>query len=119
MKKTIKIKKNYEFNILFSKGKFFYGNNIFMYLLKNKKNNDVNKLGIAVGKKCGNAVERNKIKRLIRENYRLFEDNIKCGYNILISVNKNCQIKNINFYDIKNDLKKLLKKSELWIDENE
>jgi ribonuclease P protein component len=114
MKKTKMIKKKYEFSILFSKGKIFYGNNITMYILKNK--NEYNRMGIAIGKKCGKAVDRNRIKRLIRENYKLCEDNVKCGYNILISVNKKCEIKNVDFYKIKNDMQHLLKKSELWIE---
>ena len=91
MKKTIMIKRRYEFKILFSKGQVFYGKNITVYILKNKY--EFNRLGIAVGKKSGKAVERNKIKRLIRENYKLSEDCLKCGYNILISVNKKCNIK--------------------------
>lgn len=114
MKKTEMIKKRYEFKILFSKGKIYYGKNITMYILKNKF--DYNRLGIAVGKKSGRAVDRNKIKRLIRENYKLSEDCVNCGYNILISVNKKCDVKNIDFYDIKKDLQYLLQKSELWIE---
>lgn len=117
MKKTKMIKKRYEFKILFSKGKINYGKNITVYILKNKFN--YNQLGIAVSKKSGKAVDRNKVKRLIRENYKLLEDYLYTGYNILISVNKKCQIKNINFYDIKEDLQKILKKSEIWKKSNE
>ncbi len=115
MKKTIMLKRKYEFKILFSKGKIAYGKNLTMYILRNK--NSVNKLGIAIGKKSGKAVDRNKIKRLIKENYRLFEMRIKCGYNILISVNKKCEIQNMDFYIIQKELEKLLKKSEIWLEE--
>ena len=45
------IKKNYEFKNFFSKGKFFYGENIHMYIHKNKSS--INKLGIAISKKQG------------------------------------------------------------------
>ena len=114
MKKTVMIKKRYEFKKLFLKGKGYFGKNISLYFLKNSK--EFNRLAIAVGKSSGKAVERNRIKRLIRENYKIFEDNLKIGYNLLISVNKKCEVKNTNFYDIKNDLQKLLKKSELWIE---
>ena len=55
MKKTVMIKKNYEFKRLFSKGKFYYGNYINMYIKKSDKN--YNKLGIAVSKKQGKAVK--------------------------------------------------------------
>ncbi len=114
MKKTVMIKRRYEFKILFSKGKISYGSNITMYILKNKFSH--NKLGIAVGKKSGRAVDRNKVKRLIRENYRIFEDNVKCGYNILISVNKKSDVRNVDFYDIKKDIEKLFRKSGLWVE---
>ncbi len=114
MKKTIMIKRRYEFKILFSKGKIAYGRNLTMYVLKNKL--EINKLGIAVGKKSGRAVDRNRIKRLIRENYKLSEDNIKSGYNILISVNKKAEIRNIDFYEVKRDIEKILKKTELWLE---
>ncbi len=35
-----------------------------------------NRIGITVNKKLGNAVKRNKIKRLIRENFRMNRDKI-------------------------------------------
>jgi len=35
-----------------------------------------NRIGITVSKKLGNAVKRNKIKRLIRENFRMNRDKI-------------------------------------------
>lgn len=111
MKNTIMIKKKYEFKNLFSKGKFYYGEFIHMYIRPNSKT--YNKLGIAVSKKQGKAVVRNHIKRLIRENYKNFENNLKYGYNILfiINKNKNNETKNINFYDIENDMRKIFEKS--------
>ncbi len=117
MKKTIMLKKKYEFKILFSKGKIAYGSNLTMYILKNKLT--VNKLGIAVSKKSGKAVDRNRIKRLIKENYSIFEDRIECGYNILISVNKKCEIKKVDYYIVKKEIEKLFKKSEIWLEKYE
>ena len=61
MKKTIKLKKNYEFNNTFKRGKYFSGNLIECFYIKNNKN--INYFGIAISSKICNAVKRNRIKR--------------------------------------------------------
>lgn len=114
MKKTVIIKKNYEFKNLFSKGKFFYGKFIHMYIKETNKT--YNKFAISVSKKQGKAVHRNRIKRLIRENYKIFEENIKLGTNILIVINKEKDINEISYYDIKENFERTLKKANVWVD---
>ena len=109
MKNTIMIKKNYEFKRFFSRGKFFCGNTINMYIHKTKSS--INKLGIAVSKKQGKAVNRNRLKRLIRENYKNFEEKIGLGNNIIILIGKSKNPEEINYYDIKEDFEKILLKA--------
>lgn len=113
MKKTIIIKKKYEFKKLLTKGQIYYGKFINMYLIKNKKN--INKLAIAVSKKQGKAVIRNRFKRLIKENYREIEDSLKCGYSFLFIINKRkiLEAKSINYYNIKEDMIKLFKDCDI------
>lgn len=113
MKNTIIIKKNYEFKNLFSKGKFYYGEFIHMYIKKG--NSNTNKLGIAVSKKQGKAVKRNRIKRLIRENYKNFESKIEIGTQILIIINKEKNIEEIKFKDIENNFQRTLKKANILV----
>ena len=111
MKKIKTLKKNYEFKNVLTKGKFYIGKRIIIYITKNNK--DSNVIGIAVSKKGCNAVKRNHIKRLIRENYMKVKNNIKKGYNIVFLWNKKENIEDADFHIIEEDFHKLLKKAEL------
>jgi len=46
-------------------------------------------------------IERNKIKRLIRESYMQLNENLVNGCEIIILWNKKVEIKDANFYNIK------------------
>lgn len=49
-----------------------------------KKNGlEITRLGITVSKKTGNAVKRNKVKRLVREYFRLHQSEFPPGYDIV------------------------------------
>ena len=112
MRKIKTLKKNYEFKNVLSKGKFYIGKQISIYILKNNKK--INVIGVAVSiKQCG-AVKRNRIKRLIRENYRLLKNDLKQGYDIVFFFFKKGEVDEANYYIIKSDMEKTFKKAELF-----
>ena len=76
------LKKNYEFRKVLSKGKYYSGKNIEAYVLENNKK-DCNFLGLAISVKTAKAVKRNMIKRLLRENYKILENDIINGVSIV------------------------------------
>lgn len=82
MKFTESLKKNHQFRCVYSRGRSIANKYLIMYVIKN--NSDKNRLGISVSKKIGNSVVRSRVTRLIREAYRLSEDNIKEGYDIAV-----------------------------------
>ena len=110
MRKIDTLKKNYEFKNVLDKGKFYKGKYVTLYIQKNKKEKNV--IGIAVSKKIGKAVTRNRIKRLIRESYRLEKDKLQKGYNIVFLWNKN-QENNCKSIQIQEDMQILFKRAGL------
>ena len=111
MKKTKMLKKNYEFRKVLSKGKYFSGRNIEAFIKENNKN--YNFLGLAISVKTAKAVKRNHIKRLIRENYKILEPEIKNGKSIVFLWKKSADIKNVNFLNVKEDMDNIFDKANL------
>ena len=75
---TESLKKNYQFKFVYNRGKSIANKYLVMYVLKNGK--DFNRLGLSVSKKVGISVVRSRVTRLIRESYRLSEENVRRGF---------------------------------------
>ena len=82
MKFTDTLKKNYEFQRLYSKGKSAVTPYLVVYVRKTKKR--TNKIGFTVSTKLGKAVVRNRVRRRLREIYRLAEDKIVPGTELVV-----------------------------------
>lgn len=84
MRYTVSLKQNREFRRLYSKGKTASHQPVAVYCRKNKRLRGVNRLGLSVSAKLGNAVWRNRAKRRLREAYRLSEPGLGRGFDIII-----------------------------------
>ena len=67
---------------------------------------EINRVGITVTKKIGNAVIRNRIKRLVREYFRLYQHSFLQGYDIVIVAKKGAD--DLFFEKLKEELGEIL-----------
>ena len=105
MKRIKTLKLNYEFKNVLKKGKFYIGNQIIIYIMKNKL--EFNRTGIAVSSKLGKAHTRNRVKRVIRAAYQNNSKNIKQGYDIVIIWNKKAEVIDLSYQIINKDIEKI------------
>ncbi len=78
--KYLRIKKNTQFQTLFKRGKRAFSKSVTILYTPSKQM----QMGIAVSKKHGKAVQRNRIKRLIREAFSKCVDSIESPQSIII-----------------------------------
>jgi ribonuclease P protein component len=108
--KENRLKKDKEFEAVFKGGRTLKGKGVFLRYLIN--GTDKTKVGFVVSKKISKlAVERNKIKRRMREIIRLKKKDIKEGLSVVIVSLP--PIKGMDYKEIKDDLENLLTKEEL------
>lgn len=108
-----RLRKNYEFKYVYNNGKVFSNNLLVMYLTENKS--DYNKVGFSVSKKVGNSVERNKVRRRIKECYRLNSIDIKKGYNIVFV--SRVRAKDASYKELEKAMIAIFKRSQILQEE--
>lgn len=79
--KTLTIKNDYEFRRVYKRGRSFVNSAVVIYILKNRKK--INRVGITTSKKIGNAVVRNRSRRIIREAFMQLEEKMPLGYDFI------------------------------------
>ena len=82
MKRFPSIKKNSDFQKVYRTGNSHANRQLVMYVMRAESQDT--RIGISASKKVGNSVVRHRTTRLIRESYRLNQDNLKTGYDMVV-----------------------------------
>lgn len=112
MYNTYSLKNSRDFKIVYDNGIHKTENYFVMYVLDN--NSSYNRIGISVSKKVGNSVVRHRIKRLVKECYRIRERDFRTGIDIVIIARHSAS--NITYDKVSRSLEYLGKKLGIHCD---
>ena len=106
MKQTLSIKENHVFRRLYAKGKSAVSPTLAVYCRRNGQK--IDRLGLTVSTKIGKAVRRNKVRRRIREAYRIHEGRVLPGWDVVVVARVKAAF--APYRDVERDLLRLLDK---------
>ncbi|HHU85122.1 MAG TPA: ribonuclease P protein component [Clostridiales bacterium] len=91
--------RNGEFRRVYAKGKSFGDRALVIYVFKNRQNSL--RLGISTGKKLGNAVVRNRARRIIKEAFRQLAPGLAKNYDyVIVAKSGILNLKSTDVYNI-------------------
>lgn len=82
MDPQVTVKENGDFRRIYRKGRSAVFGGVVVYCLKNRKG--MSRLGVTVSTKLGHAVVRNRVRRRLRELYRLHKQEMLPGYDLIV-----------------------------------
>ena len=93
------LKTNSDFRRAYMRGKSYTNPALVTYVIKNRAG--LCRIGITASKKIGNAVQRNRARRVIREAFRMIDPPLKGNYDIVfVSRTKTVLKKSTDVYEV-------------------
>ena len=83
-RKRRRLSRSGEFERVYREGRSHASRHLVVYAFPRAENDGEPRLGISVGRKLGGAVERNRIKRLLREAFWASSDELRPGHDFVI-----------------------------------
>jgi len=107
VKLTQALRMNYEFSRVYHKGRYLSGRYVVLHYIR--RPGRINRLGVTASRKIKGSVRRNRIKRLLRESYRLTEDQLATGYDLILVGRETAD--KPDYQSVSRDVRRLLLKS--------
>jgi len=101
------LRRKKDFSAIYNKGKSVGERYVVLFYKKNDL--PYNRTAFLASKKVGNSVIRNRARRLMKESYRVFEQKLESGYDLIWIARKT--INNLKCADVKKSMESALKKA--------
>ena len=111
MQAIYRLKRRNDFKRVFRRGQSFANRQFVLYSCKRNTKGPF-RIGISVSKKIGNAVVRNRLKRMIKEITRHWAGCIKKQIDLVVIVRKPAA--NMDYHQLKKSLRHLFNKSNVF-----
>ena len=119
------LKEHHLYNKTFQRGARFSGRYVSVFVLRdyaakrlrkeNPEKKFYNRFGVSVTKKVGGAVQRSRVKRILRAGYRAVEPDLKKGYLVVISPREG--ILQVKSTDVERELRRGFAKLDMFSSE--
>lgn len=119
------LKEHHLYNKTFQRGNRFSGRYLSVFVLRdyaakrlrkeNPEKTFYNRFGVSVTKKVGGAVQRSRVKRILRAGYRAVEPELKKGYLVVISPREG--ILQVKSTDVERELRRGFAKLDMFSSE--
>ncbi len=96
-----------EFRLIYDSGKRIAGANLVVFGVKSEKM-AIRRFGVSVSRKVGNAIVRNRVKRLLREAFVSLLPHLEPGWDVVICARPS--IAGVSFAEVRGDLERVLKR---------
>ena len=114
MKRRFRLRNSADFKRVRQLGKSFAHPLIVLIVLTNGL--DFSKIGISAGRNVGNAVQRNRAKRRLREAVRPFLPHLSTGKDIVLLARR--QVNEASFREVQSAVGNLLRQAHLWVSDD-
>ncbi len=116
------IKEHHLYNKTFQRGTRYSGKYVSVFVLRdyaakrlakeNPEKKQYNRFGVSVTKRVGGAVQRSRVKRILRAGYRAIEPELKTGFLVVVSPREG--ILSAKSTDVERELRRGFAKMEMF-----
>jgi ribonuclease P protein component len=109
LSKQVRLRKGKKFQFVYTTGKSYANKFIVLYVVADQR--ELRQVGFAAGKRLGCAVVRNRVKRLLREAYRLNQNKLTTGFDLILVGRR--PIVKADFFDVEKAFLELCKRARI------